>query len=326
MAHVDKNSIFSDAQHGFRKRRSCITQLILCTHDLLKGIDQGEQHDIILLDFSKAFDKVPHRRLLHKLQYYGIHNQTLSWIRDFLRDRSQQVVLEGSISATAKVTSGVPQGSVIGPLLFLIYINDLPDSVSQSTVTRLCADDCLLYRKIKSQADACKLQEDLDALQKWEDWQMEFNTQKCNVMTITNKRRPVQQSYKIHDQALEAVPSAKYLGIILDQNMKWNQHICHLASKANSTRGFLQRNIKSCPRNVNTMCYKILLHPILEYGCEIWDPSTQSHIQRLEMVRRYARFVFNDHRTTSSVIAMLFSLQWQILQERRAQYKVFMIH
>ena len=255
--------------------------------------------------------------------YYTSYNTMVSTTRPLVGSgTSQQVVLEGSISATAKVTSGVPQGSIIGPLLFLIYINDLPDSVSQSTVTLTTA--CCIERSNPK----------LMHVSSKKTWMLYRNgrTGKWNsilksvIMTITNKRHPVQQSYKIHDQALEAVPSAKYLGITLDQNMKWNQHICHLASKANSTRAFLQRNIKSCPRNVKTMCYKILLHPIIEYGCEIWDPSTQSHIQRLEMVRRYARFVFNDHRTTSSVIAMLFSLQWQILQERRAQYKVFMIH
>ena len=328
MAHLDRNHILTDAQHGFRKRRSCITQLILCTEDLMKGIDKGEQQDVILLDFSKAFDKVPHARLLHKLQYYGIHNHTLDWIQDFLHDRSQQVVLEGCTSETVCVTSGVPQGSVIGPLLFLLYINDLPDCVSSTTTTRLFADDCLLYRKIKTQEDARKLQEDLDSLQRWEaDWLMDFNPQKCKAMSVTNKRKPVQQTYNIHHESLEKVTSAKYLGVTMQQNMKWNNHINQLSKKANSTRAFLQRNLRSCPRHVKILCYKTLLRPILEYGCEIWDPSTQANIQKLEMIqRRYARFVYSDYRYSSSVAAMLTRLQWPSLQERRAQYKVYMIH
>ena len=328
MSHFDRNNILTDAQHGFRKRRSCITQLIISTHELLTGIDKGEQHNAILLDFSKAFDKVPHHRLLRKLQYYGIHNQTFNWIQDFLTDRTQRVVLEGCTSETANVTSGVPQGSVIGPLLFLIYINDLPDSVSPATSTKLFADDCLLYRNIKTVEDARNLQNDLDALQRWEaDWLMEFNPKKCKILTVTNKRNPLQHTYQIHNEALEEVPTAKYLGISLHQNMKWNHHVNQLSTKANSTRAFLQRNIRSCPRHIKIMCYKTLLRPVLEYGCEVWDPSTQMLRQRLEMVqRRYVRFIFNDFKNSSSVSDMLHKLHLPTLEERRAQYKAIMMH
>jgi len=129
-------------------------------NDLAKGIDNNHQIDAVLLDFSKAFDKVPHSRLLQKLDHYGIRGTTQSWIEDFLSSRTQQVVLEGSFSATSPVTSGVPQGSVLGTLLFLAYINDLPSKV-QSTA-RLFADDCLLYRIIRSPEDSRQLQHDLD--------------------------------------------------------------------------------------------------------------------------------------------------------------------
>ena len=164
-------SFLCDQQHGFRKRLSCESQLILTLQDLAAGMDEGQQTDAILLDFSKAFDKVPHERLAVKLRHYGIQGNLLQWIQSFLRDRCQQVPMEGQSSTSVPVASGVPQETVLGPLLFLLYINDLPQKVSSTA--RLFAEDNLLYLKISSPADTAELQRDLDRLQQWEqDWKM----------------------------------------------------------------------------------------------------------------------------------------------------------
>ena len=170
MSFLDANNLLTDQQHGFRKKRSCESQLITTVQELAAGLNNKQQIDAILLDFSKAFDKVPHRRLSAKLHHYGIRGKTLGWIESFLAHRQQKVVLDGKTSSPAQVTSGVPQGTVLGPLLFLVYINDLPGRVSSTA--RLFADDCLLYRTIGFAEDCSALQDDLDRLQDWEqDWQ-----------------------------------------------------------------------------------------------------------------------------------------------------------
>ena len=180
MKQLDVHNILSDNKHGLHKKRSCESQLILTIQDLASGLEDGEQIDAILLDFSKAFDKVPHQRLLLKLQHYGIRGQFLSWIESFLTGRSQKVLVEGKTSSYVPVVSGVPQGTVLGPMLFLIYINDLPKNVTSTT--RLFVGDSLLYRRIRTTEDHRILQEDLSRLETWErDWQMSFNQLKCEV-------------------------------------------------------------------------------------------------------------------------------------------------
>ena len=164
--HLANYNILTNSQHGFRERRSCETQLLTLVHELASNLDKGSRTDLIILDFAKAFDKVPHERLLRKLSHYGIRGQTLSWIRAFLSNRSQRVVVDGVQSEPAPVISGVPQGTVLGPILFLLFINDLPNDLSSSV--RLFADDCIVYRKIRTRTDSELLQRDLDISSQWE--------------------------------------------------------------------------------------------------------------------------------------------------------------
>jgi hypothetical protein len=326
ISFLDHNNILSDMQHGFRKKRSCETQLITTVQDLATGLNNKQQIDAILLDFSKAFDKVPHRRLSAKLHHYGIRGKTLGWINSFLSHRQQQVVLDGKTSSPAPVTSGVPQGTVLGPLLFLVYINDLPGRVSSTA--RLFADDCLLYRTISSEEDSIALQQDLDRLQEWEqDWLMMFNPDKCEMIRITNKRKVITWSYAIHGQTLKQTNKAKYLGVTLDNTLSWNSHIDATAKKANTTTAFLRRNLSHCPQNIKATCYKTLVRPQLEYASSVWDPHTKANISKLENCqRRAARFCTGDYRHTSSVTAMMEALSWDTLEARRQQTKAVMMY
>ena len=165
-----------------------------------------------------------HERLAAKLHHYGVRGPTLNWIKSFLAGRTQRVIVDGVASDTAPVTSGVPQGTVLGPLLFLIYINDLPSKVNSTA--RLFANDCLLYRHIKTNEDTTSLQDDLSNLQDWErDWQMHFNPDKCEDIRITTKRKIIPSSYFINGKELNITSKGKYLGITISQNLSWNNHI-----------------------------------------------------------------------------------------------------
>ena len=177
MQHLKQNNILYPLQNSFgiREKHSCETQLIEFVHDIAFNMQKGIQNDIVVMDFARAFDKVAHNRLLYTLSSFEVKGNTLGWIDSFLGGRSQRVVREGKSASSVPVLSDVPQGSVLGPVLFLIYINDLPEYVTNSSV-RLFADATLLYFAIHSSSDRTKLQDDINNLQRWEsDWQMAFH-------------------------------------------------------------------------------------------------------------------------------------------------------
>ena len=191
--------------------------------------------------------------------------------------RTQVVVVDGEESETAAVTSGVPQGSVLGPALFLVYINDLPEKLHSTP--RLFADDCLLYRVIESTADCDLLQRDLHTLEIWEnDWSMEFAAEKCMVLRVTRKHKKniLQKKYEIHNHVLEAVDSAKYLGIIFDSKLSFNHHIQDITKKANNTRQFLQRTLSRCDRATKEVCYNTYVRPTLHPLCGTLTRETKA--------------------------------------------------
>jgi hypothetical protein len=189
MCHFERNKILTNAQHGFRKKRSCESQLIVTIHDIASKLERDLQVDIILLDFAKAFDKVPHHCLLHKLEYYGVNPKTNRWIRSFLENRKQIVILEGTVSKQVPVLSGGPQGTVLGPLLFLAYINDMPETATSSEI-KLFADGSLLYCTIDNQTDSHLLQSGLTILEDWKNkWPMSFNAKKMHCHQNSTKKQ-----------------------------------------------------------------------------------------------------------------------------------------
>ena len=317
--HLEREGILTDTQHGFRKNRSCETQLLQTVDSFAKSLNNKEQVDAILLDFSKAFDKVCHRKLVQKLHHYGIKGKLLNWIEHYLADRTQCVVVRGKSSPRTHVQSGVPQGTVLGPLLFLAYINDMPYSVSSSLA--LFADDSFLHKIIREVTDGRVLQKDLDELSVWEtNWSMEFHPKKCKVLRITNKRASKKcTKYTLHNEELEVVDKAKYLGVTISKDLNWKWHINSISAKATNCRLFLQRNLVKCSKETKLSCYKTFIRPILEYACTVWCPhSNASLTNKLEMVqRKTARWILNKWHHTNSPTQMLKELDLPTLQSRR---------
>ena len=328
MKHLENHGILCDNQHGFRKFRSCESQLIATVEDIAKNLDNGNQTDMILLDFSKAFDKVNHTSLLAKLKHYGIQGQIHSWISCFLKERTQQVLLEGVSSSSSTVLSGVPQGTVLGPLLFLIYINDLPKFISPGTQLKLFADDSAIYRKITSQADHAILQHDLENLTLWEkEWSMQFHPDKCQLLSITNKKSPSTFTYTIHNTNIQPTTDAKYLGITLNNKLSWNTHIDNVCQKGNNTLNFMYRNFRTAGSKVKEQLYNTYVRPALEYSSSVWDPHTLDNINKIEKVqRRAARFTTNTYTRETSVTTLLQNLKWTPLSERRARAKSTLLY
>ena len=277
MQHSEHNNILYSKQHGLRRNHSCETQLLLTIEDLGKNLDEGYEVDLQIFDFSKASDKVPHQRLLSKLNYYGIQGKTLAWINFWLTERIQRVVVDGEASSFVKVNSGVPQGTVLGPLMFLLFINDIHENLDSTL--RLFADDALLYRSINTMNDTIILQNDIDKLVSWsKTWQMQFNVTKCHTMKISRKKEPVLIDYYINGQKLSPVKNHPYLGVMLSNDLRWNSHVENIVAKANKSLGFVRRNLYPCSERTKRSAYVTIVRPNLEYATAVWDPYRQEHI------------------------------------------------
>ena len=317
MAYLDKHNLLHPNQHGFRKKLSCETQLIQFIQDLSDTLNEKGQTDIIVMDFSKAFDKVDHQRLLLKLHRLGINKDVITWIGSFLSGRTQRVVLEGEESESCPVMSGVPQGSVLGPCLFLLYINDMPDTI-QSNI-RLFADDTIMYLIVSNQTDCHTLQNDLTKLENWEmEWLMSFNTDKCEVIRVTNKKKPTIFKYMLHGVSLKETDSAKYLGVNISRDLSWGKHIDQITTKTNNSLNFIKRNIRTNNVKLKESAYKTYVRPLVEYAASVWDPWQNKYIEKIEMIQhRAVRYILNDFSFTSSVSNMLSKLNLPTLQKRR---------
>jgi len=232
---------------------------------MVTNTSAGIQTDICVLDFVKAFDKLGHRRLIEKLRCYEVDGDTNRWIQGFLSNRKQRVVVEGTAPKELDVSSGIQQGSILGPCFFLFYINDIAEELS-STV-RLFADDTMIYMAVKNDNNAAILQKDLDLLCDWEaKWRMEFHPNKCEILSITRKKYPVVYPYQIHSQQLKCSNCAKYLGVRISNNMRWSKHNDMVSGKVNSKLGFIKRSINISSQTIKEQAYKTLVRPVLEYS------------------------------------------------------------
>lgn len=326
MDHLDANHFFHPAQHGFRKGLSCETQLALFIHDLHMNLDWNKQTDAIFLDYQKAFDKVSHRHLLHKLSSLNLNSDVLKWLEAFLICRSQFVSVNDQSSILLPVSSGVPQGSVLGPLPFLIYINDLPLHVTCKI--RMFADDCVIYHSISNITDADTLQQNLDHVQSWcSRWLMTLNPKKCKHMSFTRSRNPIRSSYTIANSPIDTVTSYKYLGVLISFNLNWGTHINNILSSANRSLGFLRRNLRHAPQDIRLLAYTSLIRPKVEYASPIWDPHQKYLVNALKSFQnRAARYIHSSYSYDVSISALKEKSKLQSLVHRRTIASLGLFH
>ena len=284
MDHMKNNNLFSNKQFGFLDGRSTVLQLLVVLDKWTKIIDEGGTIDCVYFDFKKAFDKVPHQRLIYKAEQYGIKGEIINWIKSFLNSRTQQVVINGESSESKDVTSGIPQGSVLGPLLFVIFINDLPDQVKSDMFS--FADDTKLFRRISTKLDEEILQKDINEMLKWADkWQLEFHPDKCVKMSINNKESD-NRTYNMHDITLMNVKQEKDIGVIVDDQLKFEEHMYEKIKKANNMMGLIRRSFIHLDEEMFLNLYKALVRPHLEYANVIWHPTKIKDITTIENVQR----------------------------------------
>ena len=288
VSFLEDNDVITQSQHGFMAGRSCLTNLLESLESWTKALDEGYGIDIIYLDYRKAFDSVPKRRLLERLRSHGISGKLLDWIESFLTGRTMRVGVRGTYSGWLDVISGVPQGSVLGPLLFLLFVNELPSWIV--TNMKMFADDTKLWNKVNSVADGQKLQGDLDRLMDWSDkWLLKFNAAKCKVMHVGHS---LDTRYFIRDETgpvqLQSVDEERDLGVFFTKDLKSSTQCVRSAAKARRIIGMVRRNFRRLDKEDFLLIYKTYIRPHLEYCVQSWSPHLVKDMECLERVQRTA--------------------------------------
>ena len=285
--HLEVNNLLAGSQHGFVSSRSCATNLVEFFDAVTEAVDGGDSMDIIFLDFAKAFDKVPIRRLMAKLKAHGIEGKVWHWIESWLTGRRQRVVLNGSKSAWEEVLSGVPQGSVLGPILFTIFINDIDGAAVLTDILRKFADDTKLGKIIRSQEDVAALQGTLLNLERWaEQWCMSFNVKKCKVMHVGKNN--TKQAYTMGGQILAATAEERDIGVQITENLKPAAQCSKAARTATVVLGQIAHAFHYRDKNTFMRLYKQYVRPHLEFASQAWNPWHQKDIDILEKVQQKA--------------------------------------
>ena len=323
--YLDSNNSLNKNQHGFRKGRSCLTQLLAHHDNIMNLLEQGYNVDVVYLDFAKAFDKVDHNILIHKLKDFEINGKTLQWIKNFLEDRSQRVVVNGKLSSPHTVISGVPQGSVLGPLLFLVLIGDIDEHVLHSTVASF-ADDTRATKGIKSEDDAVDLQNDLFQIFDWSQKNnMQFNSVKFELIRYGKDNHLKESTTYISPEweLIENKESVKDLGITLQNNLSFKQHITNITETAKRMSAWVFRTFSTRERLPLMTLYKSLVRPLVEYSSALWSPTAKTDIDKLEEIQKsYIRKINGVSRDYQTALKQL---NLYSLERRRERYQIIHI-
>ena len=287
--HLEKTEVLTSHQYGFRKGSSCTSNLLAFYSKVIDTVQEREGWaDGVYLDLKKAFDKVPHKRLLWKIKNYGgVRGRLLDWMKNYLRGREMRTVIRNEGSPWLEVTSGVPQGSVLGPIMFGIYVNDLVEGIG--SYINLFADDAKLLRRVNNVDDCRKLQEDLDKVGEWgRKWQMEFNPKKCRVMEFGKSKRRVHWDYKMEGVGLVKTNEEVDLGVTVTEGLTPDRHIHKVTAKANNLLRRVKMAFTYLDKDMMRKIIVTMVRPILEYAAVVWSPHKKKNVRKLERVQRAA--------------------------------------
>ena len=329
--YLSKNELLSKCQSGFRHSHSTTTSLLDATNEWYANMDQGNLNSVVFVDLSKAFDTVNHSILLKKLSHYGLHAETLKWFNSYLAERRQQSLVNGYLSSAKTIKCGVPQGSILGPLLFLIYINDLPNCLKHSN-PRMFADDTNITTSSKSITKLVQfVNTDLDNLN---DWllanKLSLNVTKTEQMYIAsdNSLNKISDLATIHlaNKQIRRVKKSKSLGITIDERLSWTDHIDMVSKKVSSAIGGLRQVRSFINKETAITIYNSLIQPLFDYCDIVWDSLGASQAKRLQKLNnRAGRAICQlGYEVRSSLIRS--QLGWSTLEDRRRKNKSITMH
>ena len=315
LTHLISNKLIAPSQHGFMPRKSITTNLVTFMNYITEHLDKGDPVEVIYLDFAKAFDKVPHKRLIQKLKCYRLSPEIIRWIESWLNNRMQRVVVNGEKSKWLEVVSSVVQGSVLGPLLFTIFINDIDICIKpyEGFMSKF-ADDSKVAKVVNNPQTIKEMQEIIKNLEKWcSDWGMQFNAEKCGIMHFGHKNTGAQ--YSMADKPLATLFSQKDLGIIINNNGTPSENCASAAKKANQVLGQIRRSFTCFTKEIQLQLYKVFVRPHLEYAVPAWCPWQRKDIDLLEKIQHRATRRISD--INGSYQERLRKLNLTTLEERR---------
>jgi hypothetical protein len=323
------NNLLTERNSGFKQLDSTVNQLVHITHSIYQGLDAKQNVCSVFLDISKAFDRVYHKGLIFKLKQLGITGNLLSLLTSYLDNRYHRVVVNGQCSEWKCVKAGVPQGSILGPLLFLIYINDIIDNINSNIY--LFADDTSLMRNIDQldiQGSFDSINDDLQKLHEWSlQWRVDFNAKKsCHLILTKQTNPPDYPTIYMGNTEIRRVNAHKHLGIIFSSDMTWSDHVNSIRDKAMRRTSSLKRISYMVPRKTLIHLYKSIIRPVLEYGCVVFDNIDQRKVNTLESVQRNAGLICTNGYKSTSHNKLLRELGWQKLETRRTVFRLLLLY
>lgn len=323
---IRDNDLITTKQSGFKPGDSTVYQLTHIYHLFAEALDKKKDVRIVFCDISKAFDRVWHAGLIHKLKKIRIDGKLLLWFQNYLNKRRQRVVVNGQCSSWGEVLAGVPQGSVLGPLLFLIYINDITDTLDSQV--RLFADDTMVYVYVDNpQTSADQLNADLSKITSWaKTWLVSFSPEKTKSMLCTQKRSPPIPDLFFDGKVLENVIHHKHLGITLQSNLKWDNHITEIITKVNKRLDIMTCLKYKLDRKTLEKMYFAFIRPIIEYGNNIWSNCNAKQTEDIEKLQKRAARVITGGIIRTPTDVLYQELGWESLESRRDHNNLILLH